>query len=875
MRQHPQVERELEFLHDLVVNVLDTFSPTITNHFLRLKNLFENTEHSQEQIEIAFREIAASEQILGVIKAFSLYNILINIVEERHKNQQPARLQETYQELLDMGFETTKLKGVLENIQFYPVFTAHPTESMRRTFLEAIQEMYHDLSLVFDNACNQDIAAHAKKHLNYRLGLLWKSHLIRQERLEVLFELDNLLYILQHSILPSYRDLLGTIQKMLDKPLEHCPLCLGSWIGGDRDGNPFVSNALLQQVVSIQHEFIIKTYLEYTAKLQRELSIALDFCPISEALKIDLQDSYHQLDPTSARLHVKEPFRAKLILMEQKLKNRLIALSAPLEIEFAYKNPRELLEDIDLLLENLEPSLSQPLLDFRHLVLLAGFHLLSLDFREHRDVFLYAISEVFCHLGLATSDFYALEEEAKLEILSHALSQEPITLQSLIVSPECKRLLEAFSHIVWAKSRIGAEIFHSIIVSMTTQASDLLCVLWLAKQSRLVSKNLKIYITPLFETIADLQHAQVIMRTLSQNPHYRAYLEIMEFKQAIMVGYSDSSKDGGIFASNYNLHNAISALVDLEQELGIKFILFHGRGGSVSRGGGDLQNALLSAPAHSVKTTLKLTEQGETISSRYLNPASAHSNLANVMGALLKKNTLDRYSPLPKVPLHSSLKTISEVSYTTYRDLIYHTPGFLDYFKQATPIAFIQELNLGSRPSKRKESSKIEDLRAIPWVFAWTQNRSLLPAWYGVGSGLESVGDFEALRSLYGKDGFFKAVLDNIAQALLKVDLSIAKEYHKFAIHNPSALNIWERIEKEFVKTMRAVLLIRSEDKLLDKDPSVQEGILLRTPYINALNHLQIALISAFKQQEGDLEQLKIYIHSTIVGIAQGMRNTG
>ncbi|WP_158654215.1 phosphoenolpyruvate carboxylase, partial [Helicobacter felis] len=296
---------------------------------------------------------------------------------------------------------------------------------------------------------------------------------------------------------------------------------------------------------------------------------------------------------------------------------------------------------------------------------------------------------------------------------------------------------------------------------------------------------------------------------------------------------------------------------------------------SVSRGGGDLQNALLSAPAHSVKTTLKLTEQGETISSRYLNPASAHSNLANVMGALLKKNTLDRYSPLPKVPLHSSLKTISEVSYTTYRDLICHAPGFLDYFKQATPIAFIQELNLGSRPSKRKESSKIEDLRAIPWVFAWTQNRSLLPAWYGVGSGLESVGDFEALRSLYGKDGFFKAVLDNIAQALLKVDLSIAKEYHKFAIHNPSALNIWERIEKEFVKTMRAVLLIRSEDKLLDKDPSVQEGILLRTPYINALNHLQIALISAFKQQEGDLEQLKIYIHSTIVGIAQGMRNTG
>ncbi len=881
MRQDSQVSQELEFLHGMVVGILEEFSPATTGHFLRLKSLFErDTSQIKADIATALQEIAASTQILEVIKAFSLYNILINIVEERHKNQQPSLLDQAYQHLLQEGFPPHTLTHVLKGIQFYPVFTAHPTESMRRTFLEAIQEIYHDLSLIFDHACNQATASRAKEHLAYRLRLLWKSHLIRQERLEVLFELDNLLYILEHSILPSAQILLRTVQKTLNAPLQQSTLQLGSWIGGDRDGNPFVSNALMHQVVLIQHEFILKTYLKHTARLQRELSISSDFCPISQGLQEDLSANFERLDPTSARLHPKEPFRAKLVLIEQKLKNRLIALNSPLKVDFAYQDPEELIADIDLLLENLDPSLAQPLLDFRHLVLLGGFHLLRLDFREHRDVFLYAISEVFCHLGLATSDFHALDEHIKIEILNHAFSQPLVSLSSLELSPECKRLLEAFNHIVWAKGKIGAPVFHSIIVSMTTQASDLLSVLWLAKQHALNSHDhLKIYITPLFETITDLQHAQAIMQILNDNPHYRAYLESMGKQQAIMVGYSDSSKDGGIFASNYNLYEAISALVELGKQLDIQFNLFHGRGGSVSRGGGDLQDALLSAPLHSVGKILKLTEQGETISAKYLNPSSALSNLSNITGALLSKFTLDHHSPQrhPESALCAPMQTISEVSCETYRALIHDTPGFLDYFKQATPINFIQELNLGSRPSKRKESTRIEDLRAIPWVFAWTQNRSLLPAWYGVGSGLESVGDLEELRALYQKGGFFKVVLDNIAQVLLKVDLQIAHQYHHFAAHSPSASRIWARIQDEFDKTMRAMLAVRSETHLLERDLEVREGILFRTPYVNALSCLQIALIDAFNTTPSRERQaqLKIYIHSTIIGIAQGMRNTG
>ncbi|WP_163533324.1 phosphoenolpyruvate carboxylase [Helicobacter suis] len=873
---HQNTQLELNFLQDLLLEILQEFSPASINHFLALKELFSSSA-PQEMLITQLQASIASEQILDVIKAFSLYNILANIIEERYQNKQPSLLgiTQAYSSLKQEGFTEKSLQEKFSQITFYPVFTAHPTQSMRRTFLEAIYEMYQDLSTLFDNPCSPHATKHAKERLAYRLRLLWNSHLVRQEKLEVLFELDNLLYILENSLLPSCLELFQEIQEKLDQPIEHALIQLGSWIGGDRDGNPTVSNDLVRQVILIQHDLILSLYLKQIKKLRRELSISADLCPISEDLKADLEAHYSKLDLTSARLHIKEPFRAKLVLMELKLKNRLIALNSPLPIDFAYQDAQELLADITLLLKNLKPSLQRSLLHFKHLVLLGGFHLLRLDFREHREVFLYALSEVFSLLGLC-SGFHNLEEDQKLEILDHALSLEPLALSTLLpkVSEECKRLLEAFLTIIWAKIKIANATFASIIVSMTTQASDLLCVLWLAKQARLNHPH-QIYITPLFETINDLNQAPRILQTLYANCHYKAYLKSMDNKQEIMIGYSDSSKDGGIFASNYNLYIAISELMALGKELGIQFILFHGRGGSVSRGGGSLEDALLSAPLYSVQDTLKTTEQGEVISSRYLNATSAHKNLSNIMGALLKKSIYDTHgiSP-PKSLATQTMQTLSTLSYQTYRQL-YTMPGFLDYFKYATPIAFIQELNLGSRPAKRKESSCIEDLRAIPWVFAWTQNRSILPAWYGVGSALASV-YLEHLRDHYQEGGFFKVVLDNIAQVLLKVDLDIAKQYHCFALHTQNATQIWECIKREYQITLRLVLAVRSETKLLEKDPLIQQGILFRKPYINALNCLQIELIKVFDQADS-LKQakLKLAIESTLIGIAQGLRNTG
>ncbi|PAF44695.1 phosphoenolpyruvate carboxylase [Helicobacter sp. 11S02596-1] len=904
-QNNQQFQAELDFIHDVMVKMLEEFNPEVMEFFLRLHQELMFEKKSQEKIKSILEAINISEKTFEVIKAFSLYNILINIVEERRNlaSQTPVfGIKKAYDELITEGFSKQDINKILATMQFYPVFTAHPTESRRRTFLEAHHEISDDLNKIFAFKDEE-----AKQHLKYRLHLLWQSHLVRSEKLEVLFELDNLLYIVESSILRSSQKVLGFIQNLLQKPLETSPIQLGSWIGGDRDGNPFVTNELMTQVMRTQHELIIKIYLEKIKRLQRELSISTDFLPIKEDLERSLESEKNELGQTSYKLYGREPFRAKLHLMEKKLKNRLIAIHSPNPIDFIYETPKELLSDIDLLINNLDALSAKYLKEFRNLVLLGGFHLLRLDFREHRDMLLDAISEVFCLLGISDSDFGKFREEKKLEILGIALERPKIELEAIIdrVSKDTQNILEAFLRIGWAKKHISEEIIQSFIISMTTEASDMLCALWFAKQSNLwqpsphhASDNpaiaqkipAKIRITPLFETIDDLERAKDIIITLSQNKHYAHYLRDLKMTQEIMIGYSDSSKDGGIFTSNVSLYQAIFELMKLGEELGIDFVLFHGRGGSVSRGGGALESALLASPPKSVCGILKTTEQGEVISSKYLNPQNAESNLSSTMGALLKKSTYDSFcsGALPNIKTSKNIchidtlqwqtiRQISQASYRAYRELVYQTDGFMEYFKLATPIHFIQQLNLGSRPSKRKDTARVEDLRAIPWVFAWTQNRSIIPAWYGLGSGLEIIGNTEELQACYKESEFFKTTLDNISQALLKVDITIAQRYNQFVSDPAIACRIWEMIKTEYDKTMRLILFVRQEKELLENDSKLRDSILLRKPYITALNLLQIELIKKYNLSAYDDQKNRLMeqIHSTIVGIAQGMRNTG
>ncbi|CBG40592.1 phosphoenolpyruvate carboxylase [Helicobacter mustelae] len=879
-------EREKQFIMELMRKMLQSTDALAAEFF----DAFILALNKQECTSSLLTQIIQNNKTLEVIKAFSLYNILLNIIQERYniKTAKPLqKIAQTYEELIAQGFDPEDIQEIINKMEFYPVFTAHPTESRRRTFLEAHYAINRDLHKIFELHDEELI-----EDINYRLHLLWRTHLVRSQKLEVLFELDNLLYIIETSILNSAQKTLNMLSALLPKPLSKSPIRLGSWIGGDRDGNPFVSNELMTQVMKTQHKLLINLYIKKVEKLIRELSISQDFCNISEELLRSIQREKEHLD--SFRLYSKEPFRTKLFLIKKKLQNRFIGINTNWREEFVYHSAKELLADIDLLIDSAPEHCTRSLKEFRNLVLLADFSLLHLDFREHKSVFQEAISEIFCLLGMCDNDFGSLSEEKKIEILNQALDSPKSILSEILpsLSRDTQNVIEIFVSIAWGKRHISEEILHSFILSMTTDASDLLTILWFIKQNRLwiPGQSAQIAITPLFETIQDLKHSKEILLTLSKNPHYSLYLKDCASTQEIMVGYSDSSKDGGIFASNYNLHSAIYDLIKLGESLKITFKLFHGRGGSVSRGGGTLESALLAAPPRSVNGMLKVTEQGEIIGSKYLSPMSADFNFANTLSALLKKSCLDAFcthdiahddldAKMCEITRshRGQMQKISEQSYLKYRELVYGTAGFMDYFKAATPIEFIQQLNLGSRPSKRKDTAKVEDLRAIPWVFAWTQNRSIIPAWYGLGSGLLAIEDKNALRQSYLESDFFRATIDNISQAFLKVDLEIAGFYNAFIDDEALGNKIWGMIAEEYDKTMEYILWIRDESELLCSQPEIRKSILMRKPTVNALNLLQIELIKRYQKSHYEKQKTRLLeeIHSTIIGIAQGLRNTG
>lgn len=909
------LDKEIQFIREIMIEMLQKVDREVCDFFLSLNSKLQaNTNTTKDQSNFqAIREelhiINRAGKTLEIIKAFSLYNILINIVEERFNidRKNPLdRIQNAYDDLLHRGFDKQDLDKILESICFYPVFTAHPTESRRRTFLEAHSEITQDLRKIFELGDTK-----AKDHIQYRLHLLWQTNLVRTQKIEVLFELDNLLFIVENSILPSSQKVLEYIETMLNHPLKRSPIQLGSWIGGDRDGNPFVTNDVMIEVMKIQHKLIINFYIKKLKRLVRELSIANDCVQLSPLLSKSLHKDTPILDEKTAQGCASEPIRAKLYIMIKKLQNRLVYVNAPSTITHTYTSPQELIADTDMLVESLDSVSSTYLRQFRRFVLLGGFHLMRLDFREHKDVFAQALSEILCLLGVCDNDFMSYKEERKIEVLNTALARPKLELGTIQeqLSESAQNVIEIFMRIVWGKKYINENILKTFILSMTTDASDLLCVLWFAKQTGLwkPSKKLdsraesssireedklraRIAITPLFETIDDLNRAGGIMRTLVANPHYSHYLHDIGMRQEIMVGYSDSSKDGGIFASNYSLYGAIQELKALEGELGVEFVLFHGRGGSVSRGGGTLESALLASPPRSVQGFLKTTEQGEVISSKYLNSSSAQFFLSSTMAALLKKTSYDVFcaqeiATMPTNiaakcsinPHHKQLmEELSHISYKTYRKLVYETQGFIDYFKAATPLAFIQQLNLGSRPSKRKDTTKVEDLRAIPWVFAWTQNRSIIPAWYGLGSALSAV-DLSALQECYAESEFFAATISNISQAFLKVDLCIAKQYNDFVQDPAIAQSIWSQITQEYDKTAQMLLAIRQESNLLDNEPTLQKSILLRNDSVMTLNLLQIELIKQYLSTPYEAKRARLMeqIHSTIIGIAQGLRNTG
>ncbi len=875
-----ELKKELDFILEEIITLIDKFAPNIKEEFLRLRGIFID---SRSKEEVSFDNILqTNDDINSLIKLFSLYFMLVNIAEERDEiRRKKVNLSDTIERLKQNGFDEADIVETFKEIEFFPVFTAHPTESRRRTFLEAHHDLIQDFYRIFKYGDGD-----ALEHFRYKLNLLWQTNLIRDEKIEVLFELDNLLYGVETSVLPALTKIHEEIERITGKMDSHVvKLC--SWIGGDRDGNHFVTNQVMTKVMKTQMETIVNIYIKDIGNLIRDLSISTKQVNVGEELlkNLDVEWQYFTGD---LKPHKNEPFRNKLTLMRKKLQNKLISLNAFEKPEFLYNEPEEMIADIDLMLECLDELSGRELKKFRTKVLTAGFHLLKLDFRDHAEVINKAGAEIFSYLGLCDMNFLTLSREDQLNTLSWALSKPKIDLNSLFgkISETSAKTVEAMLKIEWGKNEISEKILDSFILSMTKDTKDLLLALWFAKQSNLwiPGKLTRVSITPLFETIEDLANAPRIMEELYNNEHYRQYITDRGNTQEIMIGYSDSSKDGGIFASNFGLNRAIIDLVDLSQKLGVKFHLFHGRGGSVSRGGGPTHSAVLASPAKSLDGFLKMTEQGEVISAKYLNRRVGENNFKETIAALLEKSLFDKKNIRTdcgkKDEFVALMRLISESSMAKYRELVYETDGFMDYFLEATPYNFIDRLNIGSRPSKRKGVNSIEDMRAIPWVFSWTQNRSILTAWYGVGTGLEAAAKeygIEPLQKSFRECPFFYTTIDNISMSFMKIDLSVAKLYNQFVKDEHTRDIVWGKIVDEYKKTLKYLKLVRGEEELLANDKMLRQTILLRKPYLTGLNIFQIELLKKYNEESDEAKKqlLGEQIASTVVGVSLGIRNTG
>ena len=875
-----ELKKELDFILEEIITLIDKFAPNIKEEFLRLRGIFID---SRSKEEVSFDNILqTNDDINSLIKLFSLYFMLVNIAEERDEiRRKKVNLSDTIERLKQNGFDEADIVETFKEIEFFPVFTAHPTESRRRTFLEAHHDLIQDFYRIFKYGDGD-----ALEHFRYKLNLLWQTNLIRDEKIEVLFELDNLLYGVETSVLPALTKIHEEIERITGKMDSHVvKLC--SWIGGDRDGNHFVTNQVMTKVMKTQMETIVNIYIKDIGNLIRDLSISTKQVNVGEELlkNLDVEWQYFTGD---LKPHKNEPFRNKLTLMRKKLQNKLISLNAFEKPEFLYNEPEEMIADIDLMLECLDELSGRELKKFRTKVLTAGFHLLKLDFRDHAEVINKAGAEIFSYLGLCDMNFLTLSREDQLNTLGWALSKPKIDLNSLFgkISETSAKTVEAMLKIEWGKNEISEKILDSFILSMTKDTKDLLLALWFAKQSNLwiPGKLTRVSITPLFETIEDLANAPRIMEELYNNEHYRQYITDRGNTQEIMIGYSDSSKDGGIFASNFGLNRAIIDLVDLSQKLGVKFHLFHGRGGSVSRGGGPTHSAVLASPAKSLDGFLKMTEQGEVISAKYLNRRVGENNFKETIAALLEKSLFDKKNIRTdcgkKDEFVALMRLISESSMAKYRELVYETDGFMDYFLEATPYNFIDRLNIGSRPSKRKGVNSIEDMRAIPWVFSWTQNRSILTAWYGVGTGLEAAAKeygIEPLQKSFRECPFFYTTIDNISMSFMKIDLSVAKLYNQFVKDEHTRDIVWGKIVDEYKKTLKYLKLVRGEEELLANDKMLRQTILLRKPYLTGLNIFQIELLKKYNEESDETKKqlLGEQIASTVVGVSLGIRNTG
>jgi phosphoenolpyruvate carboxylase len=864
----------------------------VENARLRSIRRRENNERDGEELSALVAELDP-DFALSVIRSFSTYFQMVNTAEKVHRirrrreylrdvgQYQPGGLEETLVKLKASGMDIAQLRELLASLRIEPVFTAHPTEPTRRTILRKEQNIVRHLVDMLNPTMTPQESNAALANIRLLATTGWQTDEHPSEQMTVADELEHVLFfltdVLYRAVPPFYEDIENALTRVYGSEAADIDIPgivqFASWVGGDMDGNPNVNAKTIRATLARQRSLILDLYYKECAALSAKLSQSTDRIAVSDELlaKLDeyrgvFNNAWHAVP---AR-HRDMPYRVFLRLVQARLQSTYD------DDVFPYEKVRQFQEDLQLISDSLSANKGEhaglfAVQRLQRRVDTFGFHLVTLDVRQDAELHRRVVGEC-----LGEDDWMDLPAEQRTARIVEAIESREGAPQTL--STQARKTIAVFQAIAFCRRKYGKKSIGPFIVSMTQATDDILSVLLLAEWGELHNRRgeVPLDVAPLLETVDDLQNGPDILQELLGTELYRNHLRTRDNQQTVMIGYSDSNKDGGLASARWALQSAQEALVATVEDRDVELSLFHGRGGTISRGGSKTHVAVLGAPPGTVNGRLRVTEQGEIINEKYGLRGIALRTLEQMTGSVALATAMPHHRGNDQPEWHAMMSVIADESRKAYRKLIYETPEFVDYFRQATPIDLIERMRIGSRPSSRRSKAGVENLRAIPWVFSWTQARFVLPGWYGFGTGLRKAAeqfDDKEFRNMFAEWYFMRALTADAEMVLAKADLGIAKIYSRLSgdLHE----RFFPLIEAEFDLTTELILEYSEHEELLEGDNILQRAIMLRNPYVDPMSLMQVDLLARWRASNREDEKLFDALLASINGIAQGLQNTG